>query len=375
MVTPLRILFLFIFINYSSFANNHNSRDSIKNNLNSYFDIKKGVNISHWLSQTKKGEEERLTYFTEEDMKLIASIGYDHIRLPIDEKNMWDHQNIKKPLAFKSLHNAIKWAKKYDLKVIVDLHIVRSHFFNNEYNPLWHNKNEQTKFVRLWKQLSEELKIYSKNLIAYEILNEPVANEHEDWNKLLNLTLKEIRINEPYRKVIIGSNKWQSVDTFKYLNIPKNDSNIILSFHFYNPHIFTHYKAPWSKKVGFYTGPVKYPGITVSKKDLAGYNTKQIEELSQYTHNYNKTNLLKKLKEPISIAKQLNLQLFCGEFGCLPTTPRNDRIQWYKDLTQIFEENHIAWANWDYQGSFGIKDSKTGGLNKELINVLLGTKN
>ncbi|MDO6802299.1 cellulase family glycosylhydrolase [Wenyingzhuangia sp. 1_MG-2023] len=374
MNTPLNFLFLYIFISLNSFAKNNYKKDSLSNNINCYFNIKKGVNISHWLSQSNKNEKERITYFSEEDMKLISSIGYDHIRLPIDEKNMWSIKNKKHSLAFQSLHKAIKWAKKYNLKVIVDLHVVRSHFFNNDYNPLWDNLDEQTKFIDLWKQLSEELKGYSNDLVAYEILNEPVANEHKKWNELLALTLKEIRVNEPYRKVIIGSNKWQSVDTFNHLKIPKNDSNIILSFHFYSPHIFTHYKAPWSKKIGFYTGSVKYPGVTVDKKDLVDYNANQIKELKEYTTLYNKSTLLEKLKAPIKIAKQHNLQLYCGEFGCLPTTPNKDRMEWYKDLIHVFEKNNIAWCNWDYQGNFGIKDSETGKLNTELINVLLNKK-
>lgn len=343
----------------------------IKTINNSNFTIKRGINISHWLSQTNKNEAERKKYFSEQDMELIASLGYDHIRLPIDEKNMWDEKGMKLPLAFQSLHNAIHWAKNNKLKIIVDLHIVRSHFFNNKYNPLWDDATEKKKFVNLWKQLSLELIKYPNNLLAYEILNEPVANDHENWNELIDVTLKEIRSNEPARKVVIGSNKWQSVDTFNFLKIPENDPNIILSFHFYSPHVFTHYKAPWSKKIGFYEGSVQYPGIPINKKNLIGFSEEQITNLSEDNFFYSKEVFQTKIQEPLRIAKKYNLQLYCGEFGSLPTTPNKDRMQWYADAKSVFEENNIAWANWDYQGSFGVLNPKTSVINRELIKILM----
>jgi len=39
--------------------------------------------------------EERESFFVEDDIRFIDSIGYDHIRLPVDEEQMWDEQVIK----------------------------------------------------------------------------------------------------------------------------------------------------------------------------------------------------------------------------------------------------------------------------------------
>jgi len=87
------------------------------------FDIKRGVNISHWLSQSKRRGEERKAYFKEADVKAIAKGGFDHIRLPIDEEQLWDETGNKEAEAFGSLHEALGWAIKYNLKILVDLHI------------------------------------------------------------------------------------------------------------------------------------------------------------------------------------------------------------------------------------------------------------
>jgi endoglucanase len=54
------------------------------------FHIFRGTNIGQWLSQSQARGERRAAYFTEKDIKYIDSIGFDHIRLPIDEAQMWD---------------------------------------------------------------------------------------------------------------------------------------------------------------------------------------------------------------------------------------------------------------------------------------------
>jgi len=53
------------------------------NSKNDYgtFRIKRGTNIAHWLSQSKKRGEERASFITEKDVQYIKSAGFDHIRL------------------------------------------------------------------------------------------------------------------------------------------------------------------------------------------------------------------------------------------------------------------------------------------------------
>jgi endoglucanase len=235
----------------------------------STFDISRGVNISHWLSQSQRRGQDRQAFFTKKDVAYIAGLGYDHIRLPIDEEQMWDESGNRENEAFTLLNNAINLSYSHHLKVVVDLHILRSHHFNVEDKPLWTDPKAQEKFLLLWRDLSSELKKYPVGLVAYELMNEPVADDPEDWNKLVEKVVKEIRKQEPDRKIVIGSNKWQSVSTFVQLRIPQRDRNIILSFHFYTPMLITHYKASWTG-VDKYKGPVNYPGQIVALKDIEG---------------------------------------------------------------------------------------------------------
>ena len=127
------------------------------------FRLAKGVNLSHWLSQCF-GWSPRETFISEADIRFIDSIGMDHVRIPMDEEEMWFEDGTKNQASFDYLHKCIGWAQKYKLKVLVDLHIVRAHHFNSQNgegaNTLFTDSVAQNNFIELWYQISDELKKY-----------------------------------------------------------------------------------------------------------------------------------------------------------------------------------------------------------------------
>ena len=339
----------------------------------SKFDIRTGVNVSHWLSQSEKRGQERLDYITQADFDTIAAAGFDHVRIPVDEVQLWDSLGNKKSEAFELLHSAIGWALAAKLRVIVDLHIIRSHHFIAETNPLWTDSAEQEKLAELWRQLSTELHNYPNDKVAYEILNEAVADDPADWNKLLGKVIAEIRKNEPNRKIVVGSNRWQIPGTFPQLKIPKDDRNIILSFHFYTPLALTHHLASWNV-TGEYSGPVNYPGQIVDTTCYQDLSESAREAMRDYANGYfTKEILAEEMAPAIKVAKEYDLPLFCGEFGVYPTIPENIMLRWYSDVCDIFNANGIAFCHWCYKGDFPVVD-ENGVPNRRLVSVLTAGK-
>jgi len=346
------------------------------------FEIKRGVNLSHWLSQDF-GWAPKYAYINENDIRFIDSIGYDHVRIPIDEQEMWDSAGIPIEEAFKYLTNCLDWCAKYNLRAIVDLHIIRAHHFNADNdgtsNTLWVDPVAQKDFINLWVQLSGTLHTYSNKMVAYEILNEAVAPDHEDWNKLMNKAVAVIRRLEPERVLVIGPNMWQIAPNLQYLKLPEGDRNIILSFHTYSPLAFTHYKASWTQ-MKYYKGTVHYPGQIITTDDYKKYidttNVALLDQTSDARDTFNKQRLIQVFKGGLEFAKSKNLQLYCGEFGCMPTVDRKERLLFYGDMISALEENNIAWCNWEYKGDFGLYFFDTEKLislqpDFELIKILL----
>ena len=338
------------------------------------FIIKRGVNVSHWLSQTTIRGKERAKYVTEEDFQQIKEFGFDHVRLPIDEEQFWTENGKQKKRAFKLLNKAIKWSIKHDLKIIVDLHTLRSHHFNiADSRTLWEEKSAQEDFISFWRQLSAKLNQYPNDMLAYEMMNEAVADNPEDWNKLINWAISEVRKLEPERTIVMGSVNWQQASTFPHLKVPKGDKNIILSFHTYSPLPFTHWKAPWTGWAK-YEGPVNYPGNVVDTTNLSSYNQESVKNMQQFFGVYSKESFVNEFAPAIKKAKELDLPLYCGEFGCFPTTSMKMRQLWYKDIMEVFNENGIAWAHWNWKNDFPLIDAETGKAIDELMNILLPKK-
>lgn len=328
------------------------------------FNVQRGVNISHWLSQSKKRGQERVEYFTEAEVKALADAGFDHMRLPIDEEQMWDEAGNKNEEAFTLLHNALGWAKNQGLKTLVDLHIVRSHHFLDESPALFNDPKEQDKFGQLWQQLSDELKQYPIEDMAYELLNESVADDHDDWNKVYRIAYDIVRKQEPNRTIFLGPNRWQNPEYFEFLDVPEDDPNLVLSFHFYKPMPITHYESSWTITKDYH-GPIAYPGVCIDPKDTLGLAAEAIAPLRQYVGvNYNKDVLASKMTKAFEAAEQYNLPLYCGEFGAYKNAPDDVRFKWYGDVISILEERDISWAAWDLKGGFAV-------LNEDDLSLMI----
>ena len=298
------------------------------------FRIKRGTNLSHWLSQSEERGEARRLHIQEDDFERLEQLGFDFVRIPIDEVQFWDEEGKQLPEAWGLLTQALDWAGKHHLRAIVDLHIIRSHYFNavNEggesANTLFTSEKAQDDLINLWYQLSDALKGYSNDSVAYE-----------------------------------------------YLRVPENDKNIVLSFHYYNPMLLTHYGAWWTP-IGKYQGKVNYPGILISKEDYEAAPDSLKPLLEQYTtQEWNVDRIRADFKDAIEVAKKYGLQLFCGEWGVYEPVDRTLAYAWTKDMLSVFDEFNIAWTTWCYDADFGFWDQqKHDYKDKPLVDLLMSSK-
>lgn len=348
------------------------------------FAIHRGINLSHWLSQDFNWAP-REEWITENDIRYIASLGFDHVRLPVDEIELWHEDNSPNEDAFALLNVALEWCKRSKLRVIIDLHSVRAHHFNasNEggQNTLWNNPEARKHFLDLWRQLSDRLHEYPNDFLAYEIMNEPTAPTADDWNKILGQSIELIRAREPARVIIVGANEWQIPNRVPELEIPEGDPNLILSFHTYSPLMLTHHTADWvPAPIKDFPGPVTYPGPVIDPDTFAQFMKQfpadDYDYLMETTDDWGPERFLELLEPAIDSARESGLQLYCGEFGCLPSVPREARLAYYRDIVGVFEANGIAWANWEYKGDFGIAewhglDSLDGAPDVQMIDALM----
>lgn len=333
------------------------------------FLVRRGTNISHWLSQSSLRGSERAARFRREDVHRLAEWGFDHVRLPVDEEQLWDNDGRREPAAFDLLDGALDWCEAAGLRVIVDMHILRSHSFAQETDPaLFSEPAAAEKFCGLWADLSEHLCSRPVEWVAYELLNEPVAENPESWNAVAAMVHGRLRSLEPERMLVVGSNRWNSVLTFGDLRVPA-DPRTLLTFHYYHPMLVTHYRASWWKEGGTYDGPVQYPGTPIpgGAESLAAHALG--DRFAELNRPFNREAIGRDLGKPLEISRQTGCALYCGEFGAHRLAPFEVRAAWYRDVVSVFEEFGIGWANWDYRGSFALVDAS--GASTGIAEILL----
>ncbi len=336
-------------------------------NSTSSFRIYSGINVSHWLSQSDLHGSVRADKFTKDDILHITDSGFDHVRLPVDEAQLWLENGTADNEAFDLLNNGIYHCTRQNLRVIVDMHILKSHYFNDFKQPvLYTEKKELDHFASLWSQLNERLQEWSPDILAFEILNEPKAENNEDWNRVSSTIFNHLRYLDNSRTIILGSNWYCKTDTFSDLDVP-NDNRQLLSFHFYDPMLVTHYRASWTNLFD-YDGPINYPGFPVDNV-TADSLAEPVRSVVQRENYYiDRNTIIEKIRPAIDKRVQTGINLYCGEFGCIRHTPHDIKCNWYRDVVSVFREFGIAFTHWDMRGDFGILNGTDE--NRDIIDIL-----
>jgi aryl-phospho-beta-D-glucosidase BglC (GH1 family) len=275
-------------------------------------------------------------FFTEDDVKAMAEMGCNVLRLPFNYRHFERDDRPFEYLedGFKRLDQVFDWCANHDIYIILDFHAVQGW-----HNPDWHSDNAhvhimlyhhklfQDRFVGLWEQMAHR---YGKHpaLAGYDLMNEPCTRvRYEDYdspdydwgalNALHRRAAAAIRkINPDHIIFIEGDNfscEYDGLDvTF--------DDNLVVSTH--------NYMSPTG-------GGKPYPG------EIDGlYWNRDIMAAELGMHSG--TRLAFKHRKPI----------FVGEFGvwyagypdALPY-----RVAALDDQLGVFDSAGIHWAIWTWK--------------------------
>jgi hypothetical protein len=337
---------------------------------------KKGINLGGWISQYGEFNPDHFKAFIkEEDIKRIAGWGLDHVRLPVDYPVLEDDQApfIYKEEGFEYIDNCLSWCKKYGLNLILDLHKTPGYGFFEANNTLFDDEKMQERFISIWKAIAQRYHHEGDNMM-YELLNEVVEKNSDRWNSLYSKAVKAIREIDPKRYILVGCNFYSSPKELKNL-VRLEDDRIVYNIHFYEPHVFTHQRIKWVDLLREYNMPLTYPGIITG-----------IEEFIQKYPHYDMMRPLAGVKmdkeflryhllEAIEFKKQHNAQVYCGEFGAVVNMECNSRLNWFRDVIDIFCESGIGYAVWSYKGmDFDIVDINGNIVSDELVSIIAGMR-
>lgn len=319
-----------------------------------------GANLSFWFWLPQAQTESHFTSFIDEsDARLLKKAGFDHVRLPLEPDVIFDGSTLKlKGDRWTQVLAGAKMLQREGLTVILDVHPAGKPLANPD------GSEERTKqLIALWEAICGNLGSLDRAKLWLEPLNEPHELKAGVWAGIQKRLVAAIRAKQPKLPLVLTGDQWGGIDGLIALpDAP--DRNAVYSFHFYDPHTFSHQGASWGARNWPFLKEVPYPGTPErAAAAAAGIEDAGAKgELTWYgNERWNRAKIAARMDKAVEWAKKYGVRLYCGEFGVYAkVAPKADRLQWYRDVTTELRLRNIGFAFWDYQGadSFGIT---TGG--------------
>lgn len=315
----------------------------------------KGVNLTNWF-QTGSAGQIQFTKYTKQDLVRIKSLGCDVIRLPINLHFMTNGSPdyVIDPLFFDFLDQVVDWAEELQIHLLLD-----NHTFDPNANT---EPSVEGTLLKVWPQMATHYKNRS-NYVYYEILNEPHGITTAAWCQIQQKVIDAIRAIDTKHTIVVGPSGYNSYN--ELANMPVyTDTNLIYTFHFYDPFIFTHQGATWTSYMQDVSGvPFPYDAARMPATPVSAKGTWVESSLNNYKNDGTVAKVKQLLDVAVNFKTNRNVKLFCGEFGVyIPNSPHADRVYWYEAVRKYLEEKGITWTTWDYQGGFGLFEKGTNEL-------------
>ena len=331
--------------------------------LRSQTPFKCGVNLTGWF-QTSGTKQIQFTKYTKKDFENIKSLGCDVIRLPINLFYMTDGKPdyTIDPLFYDFLDQAIDWAEELNIYLMLDNH--------TSDDLASKNPDLETILAKVWKQMAGRYKNRSGYLL-YEIMNEPNGMTTAVWGKIQQTAIDAIRSMDTQHTIVVGPSGFNTYNELNQLPL-YTDTNLLYTFHFYDPFLFTHQGATWVTpsmaplaNVPFPYGAGQMPALPA---ELIG------SWINSAYNNYQNDGNVAKIKQLIDVAlafkNNRKVPVFCGEFGVYMKNSNDAfRVSWYNEVRKYLEEKAIPWTIWDYQGGFGLFQNGTDALFDYNLNI------
>ena len=327
--------------------------------------FRRGVNLTDWL-QAPNVQHVHFAKFGRADFAHLQQLGCDVVRLPINLHGMTSGPPEYRidPLLYDLLDQIADWADELGLHLILD---------NHAFDPSIDTSPQVGQvLVPVWRQLAAHFADHPAQLY-YEVLSEPHGIADATWQRIQGEVIEAIRQVDQRHAIVVGPADWNSYHKLGQMPFYADD-NLIYTFHFYDPFVFTHQGASWISPsmvplagVPFPYDPARMPVVPPS---LVG------SWVGSALDNYPKEGTVERVQALLDIAADFQaargVPLFCGELGVyMPNSDNRDRVLWYDVVRRHLEQRGIAWAIWNYRGGYGLFEHGSNELFDFDLNVPL----
>lgn len=339
------------------------------------------------------------------ELQALRKAGFETVRLPVDPAPFAVFEGEKREAVYRILFDALARIQQAGLKVIVDLH-------PNSRHPVWGQHAvvaalDAPAFVALADvvtEISRRLSKFDQNRVALELMNEPrlqcKGEQQQRWEHIAGTLIARARQQAPKLTLIVTGACVSSLDGLLSLDPSTfHDSNLIYTFHFYEPFTFTHQGAafiPWPDKYldevpwPIHQRPIEQPMARLQQRmehvnlDPAALEKAKIGAQANLTKLYasgaGRETLDARFAKVSAWARTHGIppeRIFIGEFGVLRKNADAagalcaDRMRWLSDVREIAGKYQFSWSYFSYDGPFAlVVDDQARDLDPSVLKAL-----
>jgi hypothetical protein len=315
-----------------------------------------GVNMAGWFAQrTEYPIDDLKRHHTTAELDAFVEMGVRHVRLPFEMEAFGGTvKNLKvDEKRFKVFENVIRGMSRRGILVMVFFHPPETFKKTLENDPI-----AFAEVVKMWDFMSKRLGKFSPEEIVFEPLSEPNYKNHQQWARDQLQLIRVIRKNCPMHTIVAQGGDYSTAKDLIQLR-PYKDMNLVYTFHFYEPFLFTHQGANWVDPNVSGFGIVRYPSTPENIKTMESRirNSGQASYFQAFDREapWNRETLRRRVSVIDAWQKKYGVKVICNEFG-LPreTLVSVDRAAWFKDIALVFREKRIPWSSYEWMGGMGL---------------------
>jgi len=329
--------------------------------------FKTGVNVTRWFCYVGDTNDENhfRTYLTGQDFAEFKRLNVTFVRLCISPEVVYD-DGVPNAKNLTLIDAALDRFEKAGIAVLWDLH-------DNGQLKLDEPDHDNLGFVKFWEAIARHYKGKRESEVAFELLNEPQFNKNpEVWYALQEQTVKAVRAIDSRRTIMVASTSWNGVDTFVKM-APLPESNLVYSFHCYDPFFFTHQGATWAGDQQKAFRDVPFPSSPEAVASMIDQIPSQYQGTLKWygEQRFDARYLLGRIAGPAEWGREHHVPVVLGEFGAYPpVSPVASRTHWFEAMGAALDAEHIPSAIWGYDDALGLgRQMKDGRLQLDPVTL------
>lgn len=289
----------------------------------------KGMNLSNWLEAHWQAGFPTANGYTFDDVAKMKAAGIQSLRLPIGFASLTDTiapytVDVNHPM-FARIDTVISWCDALNMNLIID-----NHHQWDIFNQNWRTKVDR--LAHLWSVVAARYKNLDPERYTFELLNEPAFGITIDSLKILfNHAIDSVRQHTTAHSIIIGPNFASNGAAFAAFT-PLQDTNLIYTWHCYDPYQFTHQGFSWAS-----------PSVPLGETFPGSFDQ----------------GLYTAWRTVINWQNTYNKPVFLGEFGTGVFADDASRCNWLNVHGSKIDSFNMSWFYWDWRWDFSLFNSNT----------------